>query len=114
MAWPGSPFPTGSIARAACRPDNASVSPPPASPPAPPLLNAAIHHPSAPGLAILGLDPLQEVAQCRLVRGVAWHHLVSQRQTVWCHDQGDDHLDAVGPFVPALAMAPLTGFGWIA
>jgi hypothetical protein len=75
--------------------------------------NAAVHHPGAPGLAILGFDPSQEVAQRRFVRGVAGHYLVGQRQAIWRHDQGDDDLDAVGPFVPAVAMPSLAGFGWI-
>ena len=48
------------------------------------------------------------------VRSVAGHHLVGQWQTVRRHDQGDDDLDAVGPFVPAVAMAPLAGLGRIA
>src|SRR5204863_6878020 len=57
--------------------------------------DATVHYPSAPGFAILDLDPPEEVAQRRLVRGIARHHLVSQRETLWGHDQGHDHLDAV-------------------
>jgi hypothetical protein len=69
--------------------------------------------PRAPGLAVLGFDPLQEVAQRRLVRGVAGHHLVRQRQTIRGDDQGDDELHAIGPFVPAVTMPPLAGLGRI-
>src|SRR5205807_6208709 len=44
--------------------------------------DATVHYPSAPGFAILDLDPPEEVAQRRLVRGIARHHLVSQRETL--------------------------------
>jgi hypothetical protein len=49
--------------------------------------DAAVHHPGAPGLAILGFDPLQEVAQRRLVRSIAGHHLVGPWQTIRRHDR---------------------------
>ena len=63
---------------------------------------------------ILDLDPLDEVAQCRLVRGVSRHHLVGQRQAVRRHDQRDHHLNAIRPLVPAVAKASLADLRWVA
>src|ERR1700750_2191390 len=34
---------------------------------------------------------------------------VGQRQAVGRHDQGDDHLNAIRPLVPAITKAPLAG-----
>ncbi len=62
----------------------------------------------------MGFDALQEVAQRRFVRGVAGHYLVGQWQAIRRHDQGDDDLDAVGAFVPAVTMPSLAGVGRIA
>ena len=76
--------------------------------------DAAVHHPGALGPAILGLDPLDEVAQRRLVRSVTSHHLVGQRQAIRRHDQRNDHLDAIRPLVPAVAKASLAGLRWVA
>src|SRR5207248_11240274 len=72
--------------------------------------DATVHYPSAPGFALLDLHPPEEVAQRRLVRGIARHHFVSQRETLWGHDQGNAHLDAVESVVPRVAEPPLAGF----
>ena len=44
----------------------------------------------------------------------ARHHLIRQRQAVRCHDQCNDHLNAIRALVPAVAKAPLARLWWIA
>ena len=72
--------------------------------------NAAVHHPDAVGLAVLGLDLAQHVAQRGAVGGVARQHLVAERKTLGRHDQRDHHLHAVAALVAAIAMAALVRF----
>src|SRR6266446_808880 len=64
-----------------------------------------------PRLAVLPLDPRQEVAQGGVVRGVARQHLVGQRQPLRGHHQGDDDLHAVRPVIARIAVASLVAFG---
>jgi hypothetical protein len=59
-------------------------------------------------LAVQLLDPAQEPAQRGLVRRVAVHHLVSQRESFWRDHQRHDYLLAVRPPIPAVASL---GFG---
>jgi hypothetical protein len=69
--------------------------------------DAAIHHPDPPRAAVLPFDLGEEPPQRGAVRSVAGQHLVGQGQTVRGDHQRDHHLRAVGPFVPAVAVAPL-------
>src|SRR5246127_4938330 len=79
--------------------------------------DATVHYPSAPGFAILDLDPPEEVAQRRLVRGIARHYLVSQRETLWGHDQGNDHLSrslvALDQNSTIIAVVELSQSSWL-
>ncbi len=68
---------------------------------------APVHHPHAPGLAVHGLDLLQELRQRGLVRPVPRQHFVRHRQALGGHHQRDDHLAAVGPLVAAVAVPGL-------
>ena len=72
--------------------------------------NAAIHHPDAVGLAVLGFDLAQDAAQRGLVGGVPRQHLVAERKTLGRHDQRNHHLHAVAALVAAVAVAALVGF----
>ena len=72
--------------------------------------NAAIHHPDAVGLAVLGLDLAQHGAQRGLVGSVSRQHLVAERETLRRHDQRNHHLHAVAALVAAVAVAALVGF----
>ena len=65
--------------------------------------DAPIHHPDPAGLAVLRLDLLEELSQCRLVRRVACQYIIGQRESLRRHDQRDDHLHAVRPLVPTVA-----------
>ena len=73
--------------------------------------NAPVHHPDPLGLAIQFFDPLQKTAQRGFVRRVPRHHFVGQRKTFRRHHQRDDHLHAVRPLVPAVAITTLVPFG---
>ncbi len=57
--------------------------------------NAAIHHPNAIGLAVLGFDLAQGVAQRRAIGRVPRQHLIGERKAFGRHDQCNHHLDTV-------------------
>jgi len=76
--------------------------------------NAPIHRPDPVGLAVLGLDLGQKVLERLLVEGIAGEDLLGQGKTVRGNDRGDDHLDAVGAMVAAVAMLALAILGRIA
>ena len=59
----------------------------------------------APGLTVLRLNLGQEVAQRRVVGGVAGEPFIGEGQAFRRRDQGDDDLDAVGAPVAAVAEA---------
>jgi len=69
--------------------------------------DAAIHHPDALRLTVLGFDLAQHVAQRLAVGGVARQHLIGDRKTFGRHDQRDHHLHAVAALVAAVAVAAL-------
>ena len=73
--------------------------------------DATVHHPDAARLAVLALDAVEKVAQCRAVCRVAGQDLVGQRQALGRHDQRDDHLHAVWPMIPRVAEATLVVVG---
>ena len=70
--------------------------------------NPAIHQPHAPRLPVKTLDLFQKSTQRGLVRRVAIHHFVSQRESFRRDHQRDHHLLAVRPAIPAITPS---GFG---
>ena len=73
--------------------------------------NAPVHHPYALGLAVLRLDLFEKPLEGRVVGGVARHDFVGQGEPLRGHNQGNHHLHAVEPLVPAVAVLPLVVFG---
>ena len=57
--------------------------------------NAAIHHPDALRLAVLGFDLAQGAAQRLAIGRVPGQHLIGERKAFGRHDQRNHHLDAV-------------------
>ncbi len=53
---------------------------------------------------------LRKPWQRGLVGGVAGHHLIGQRKAFRRDDQRNDHLHAIGPLVPAVAVPALVAF----
>ena len=72
--------------------------------------NAAIHHPDAPGLAVLRLDLAEKLPQRLVIRRVAGEHLVGQRQALRRDHQGDHHLRTIRPMITAVTMPALVAF----
>ncbi len=72
--------------------------------------NAAIHDPDAVGLAVLGFNLAQGVAQRRAVGRVPRQHLIGEREAFGRHDQRNHHLGAVAALVAAVTVAPLVVF----
>jgi hypothetical protein len=72
--------------------------------------NAAVHHPDAVCLAVLGFDLAQHVAQRGLVGCVPRQHLVGDREALGRDDQGDHDLHAIFALVTAVAEAALVLF----
>ena len=56
---------------------------------------------------VLLLNLFQECFQRGLLTGVPLHHFVGQGKAVRRHHQSNNDLHAIGPFVPAVAKAPL-------
>ena len=50
----------------------------------------------------------------KAVRDIAGQDLVGQGKTVRGDDQGDDHLDAIGAFIPAVAEGAFPMLRWVA
>jgi hypothetical protein len=71
---------------------------------------AAVHHPDAVCLAVLGFDLAQDAAQRRAVGGVSRQHLVGERKALRRHDQRNHDLHAVAALVAAVAVAALVRF----
>ena len=69
--------------------------------------NPTVHHPYALGFPVLLLDLFQEPLQGRIVGGVARHDLIRQWKSFRGYDQRNDHLHAIEPLVPAVAVLPL-------
>lgn len=67
----------------------------------------AVQHPDAVGLAVLGLDGLQDLVQRGDVRAVAIEHLVGQREAIRTDDQGQHDLGTIGPVIARVAPAHL-------
>ena len=62
------------------------------------------------GFAVLLLDLLQKTLQRSIVGGVTGHDLISQGESLRGYDQGNDHLHAIQPLVPAVAMLTSVAF----
>jgi hypothetical protein len=69
--------------------------------------DAAIHHPDALGLAVLGFDLAQHGAQRGFVGRISGQHLVGERKSFRGYDQGDHHLHAIAALVAAITIAAL-------
>lgn len=65
--------------------------------------DASIHQPDPPRLAVQTFDLTQESPQGGLIRGVAIHHFVGQREAFRRYHQGHHNLLAVRPPIPAVA-----------
>jgi hypothetical protein len=75
--------------------------------------NAAIHHPDAIRLPILGLDGFKKVGQSGFIAGVAGQHFIGQRETLRGHNEGQDDLNAIRSFIPAVSVSAFSNSGRI-
>lgn len=66
--------------------------------------DATVHNPDPLGLPVLLLDHLQKPRQRRVFRRVAPQHFIRQREAFGGDNERNDHLHAVGPFIPAVPM----------
>ena len=73
--------------------------------------NAPVHEPEAFGFAVLFFDVGEEAAEGLVVDGVSGQDFVGERIALCCQDQRDDDLDAIAPFIAAVAEAAFVAFG---